>query len=54
MARIIKTIEIEDQPAVALFDTGTMYKLRAFPSRTRGPQASSDSPGPREPGGQGD
>jgi hypothetical protein len=25
MARIIKTIEIEDQPAVALFDTGAIY-----------------------------
>jgi hypothetical protein len=25
MARIIKTIEIEDQPAVTLFDTGALY-----------------------------
>ena len=25
MGRIIKTIEIEDQPAVALFDTGAIY-----------------------------
>ena len=25
MARIVKTIEIEGQPAVALFDTGAMY-----------------------------
>lgn len=25
MARIIKTIEVEGQPAVALFDTGAMY-----------------------------
>jgi len=25
MARIIKTIEIESQPAVALFDTGALY-----------------------------
>ena len=25
MGRIIKTIEIEDQPAVALFDTGALY-----------------------------
>lgn len=25
MARIIKTIEIENQPAVALFDTGAVY-----------------------------
>ncbi len=40
MARIIKTIEIEGQPAVALFDTGAMYSyvrsslVREAPRRT--------------------
>lgn len=31
MARIIKTIEIEGQPAVALFDTGAMYSYIRSP-----------------------
>jgi len=31
MARIIKTIEIEGQPAVALFDTGAVYTYIRFP-----------------------
>ena len=40
MARIIKEIEIEGQPAVALFDTGAMYSyvlshlVRAAPRRS--------------------
>jgi hypothetical protein len=45
MARIINTIEIEDQPAVALFDTGTVYTyvcaalVRGVPKRTMVPPA---------------
>jgi len=31
MARIVKTIEIEGQPAVALFDTGAMYSYVRSP-----------------------
>lgn len=44
MARIIKTIEIEGQPAVALFDTGALYSyvrsalVRAAPRRAMIPQ----------------
>jgi len=45
MARIIKTIEIEGQPAVALFDTGAMYTyvrssfVREAPKRAMIPPA---------------
>ena len=45
MARIIKTIEIEDQPAVALFDTGAVYTyvrgalVRDAPKRAMVPPA---------------
>ena len=45
MARIIRTIEIEGQPAVALFDTGAMYSyvraalVRDAPRRTMTPPA---------------
>jgi hypothetical protein len=45
MARIIKTIEIEGQPAVALFDTGALYSyvratlVRGAPRRAVTPPA---------------
>jgi hypothetical protein len=45
MARIIKTIEIEGQPAVALFDTGALYSyvrssfVRDVPRRAMIPPA---------------
>lgn len=45
MTRIIKTIEIEDQPAVALFDTGAVYTyvrgalVRDAPNRAMVPPA---------------
>jgi len=45
MARIIKTIEIEGQPAVALFDTGAIYTyvrsslVRDVPRRAMTPPA---------------
>ena len=45
MARIIKTIEIEGQPAVALFDTGALYSyvrsslVREVPRRAMIPPA---------------
>lgn len=45
MARIIKTIEIEGQPAVALFDTGAIYSyvrsplVRETPRRAMVPPA---------------
>jgi hypothetical protein len=45
MGRIIKTIEIEDQPAVALFDTGAVYTyvrgvlVRDAPKRAMVPPA---------------
>ena len=48
MARIIKTIEIEGQPAVALFDTGAMYSyvrsslVREVPRRAMIPPARVD------------
>lgn len=44
MARIIKTIEIEGQPAVALFDTGALYSYVRAPLAKDAPRAEMPVP----------
>ena len=44
MARIIKTIEIEEQPAVALFDTGAIYTYVRAPFAREAPRRAMVPP----------
>ncbi|MFQ5857986.1 MAG: hypothetical protein ACE5LU_20465 [Anaerolineae bacterium] len=44
MERIIKTIEIEGQPAVALFDTGAIYTYVRSPLVTEAPKRAMVPP----------
>jgi len=44
MARIIKTIEIEGQPAVALFDTGALYSYARSSLVTNVPRIEVPNP----------
>jgi len=47
MARIIKTIEIEEVPAVALFDTGALYTYVSSSLAQDAPRIKMPSPSPR-------
>jgi hypothetical protein len=52
MARIIKTIEIERQPAVALFDTGAVYTYIRSPLVSQCPRTAVVKPVRVNLGGQ--